>query len=962
MCGFAGILHRGTDSPAVDVSALTRMRDTMVSRGPDGEGMWLSEDGHLGLVHRRLAVIDLGSGANQPMVDSVTGNVIVFNGEIYNYKALRRECEGRGAVFKTASDTEVLLALYREHGEAMVKRLRGMFAFGLWDAVRRRLFLARDPLGIKPLYYADDGKAFRFASQVKALIAGGVPDSPSAAGIAGFYVWGHVPEPWTWAAAVHALPAGCTLTVSPETPPAEPRRYFDLREEILRAQDSAPPGADAAREAVSCIMDSVRHHLVADVPVGVFLSAGRDSTLIAALATRAVQEPLRTLTLGFNEFRGRPADEVPVAERVAAAIGAQHTTARIARQDFESERARLLAAMDQPSIDGVNTYFVSRAAAAAGLKVALSGLGGDELFGGYPSFTQVPRLASILRVLGFAPWFGRAVRAVSAPLATRLGKPKLAGLLEYGASVPRAYLLRRALFMPWELPRVMDPPIARAGLEELALDEDLRARVAGIRNPVLAVMALEMSCYMANQLLRDADWAGMAHSLEIRVPLVDVELLRQWLPLAAHRLPFDRQRLLETADPAVAKVTGVRPKTGFSIPVSQWLREIAGENGRLMGLRPWAVQVARRFAPASRTVRAKILLTDAFGGIGGIAKFNRDWIHALAAMPECRGIEVFPRLVQRDPEPVPAKVRYRFDAARGKWAYVLAVLRSVWSGPRPNVLICGHLNLLPLAWLVGQLERCPVIVITHGIEAWTPHRSLLVRALLPRAGRVVSVSRFTAEKLSSWSGVPPQHIAVLPNCIDLEAFQPRARSAEVEQRYGLQGKRVLLTVGRIVRTERYKGFDEVLEVLPGLLRQFPDLVYVIVGDGDDRARLRQKAADLGLAGHTVFTGYVSEEEKKDLYATADVFVMPGRGEGFGIVYLEAMAMGVPVIASKKDGSREAVREGELGAMVDPDSPEDLQAAIAAALELPRRRPAGLEFFSEQAYRERVISLVREVAA
>ena len=467
---------------------------------------------------------------------------------------------------------------------------------------------------------------------------------------------------------------------------------------------------------------------------------------------------------------------------------------------------------------------------------------------------------------------------------------------------------------------------------------------------------------MRNQLLRDADWAGMAHSLEIRVPLVDVVLLRRWLSIAAHRLPFDRQRLLESADSAVAAIVGGRPKSGFCVPVAEWQRTTVRAGSRSGGLRPWAVQVARNVAATVVPIRPKVLLTDAFGGIGGIAKFNRDLIHALAAMPECRSIEVFPRLVQRRPEPVPAGVRYRFDAARGKPAYTLAALRSAWDGSRTNMVICGHLNLLPLAWLVSAFKRCPIVVITHGIEAWTPHRSPLVRALLPRVNRVVSVSRYTAQKLASWSRIPVERITILPNCVDLEAFAPRPRSAEVARRCGLGGRRVLLTVGRLAGSERYKGFDEVLEVLPDLAPEIPDLVYVIVGDGDDRARLAQKAKDLGVSERVMFTGYVSEEEKKDLYAFADVFVMPGRGEGFGIVFLEAMAMGVPVIASTRDGSREAVRDGELGLVVDPDRPDKLKAAIRKALELPRGRPAGLEYFGERAFRERVAALVRGVAS
>ena len=577
------------------------MNDAMAARGPDGEGVWCAKDGSIFLAHRRLAIIDLDDRSAQPMSLPDGSLVVVFNGEIYNYRELRRELEGRGVVFRTESDTEVLLHLYRTVGPAMVERLRGMFAFAIWDVQERCLFLARDPFGIKPLYYADDGRTLRFASQVKALVAGGaVGNSPSAAGIAGFFLWGHVPEPWTWVKSVRALPGGSTLTVRQGARVSVPCSYFDLRNEIIRAEQ-APHATTTASlaEAVGAVADSVRHHLVADVPVGVFLSAGRDSSLIATLAARGVHEPLRTFTLGFDEFRNRVEDEVPLAQEVAKVIGARHATARVTRADFEAEYERLLAAMDQPSIDGVNTYFVSRAAAATGLKVVLTGLGGDELFGGYPSFGQVPRLVGALRGLGLVPWLGRALRRLATPLARRLDKPKAAGLLEYGTAVHRAYLLRRALLMPWELPDVMDARLAREGLDELAVEDDLKARIAGIRTPTLAVMALEMSCYMRNQLLRDADWASMAHSLEIRVPLVDVELLRRWLPFAIRCVPFDRQLLIQAVGPDVARIIASRPKTGFGVPVQSWLRNRSSQ-GRLertsKNLRPWASVVASQFA------------------------------------------------------------------------------------------------------------------------------------------------------------------------------------------------------------------------------------------------------------------------------------------------------------------------------------------------------------------------------
>jgi asparagine synthase (glutamine-hydrolysing) len=960
MCGIAGIVNHGDAAQGADTQALARMAARMRPRGPDGEGAWQSPDGRVALAHRRLAIIDLSPAGAQPMVDPATGNVIVFNGEIYNYRDLKRELKAAGHQFRSDSDTEVLLHLYARHGVSMVERLRGMFAFAIWDARAHKLVLARDPLGIKPLYYADDGKTLRFASTVKALLAGGVSDAPSAAGMAGFFLWGHVPEPWTWVEAIRAVPAGSLLTFERGKPVAAPRRYFDLREEILAAEQSAPPSRDAVEEALAAVQDSVRLHMVADVPVGAFLSAGRDSTLIATLAARHSGGPLRTLTLGFDEYRGTPNDEVPVAERVAALLGTAHATRFVRREDFEAARQEILDAMDQPSIDGVNTWLVARAAAQSGLKVALSGLGGDELFGGYPSFVQVPRLARRMRLAAALPWLGRAFRLVAAPAIGHIANPKWASLAEYGGTLAGAWLLRRALFLPWELPQVMQPQLAREGLAALDVEADLRARIQGIRDPQLAVMALEMSGYMRNQLLRDADWAGMAHSLEIRVPLVDATLLRRWLPIAAHGFPLDRQRLLEAADARVAAVVGARPKSGFSVPVAQWLAGSHDHSRGGKGLRPWAQEVGRTFAPVIAGWRIAALVTDAYGGIGGIAKFNRDLLGALASMPEIGVVTATPRLIQREPEAVPAKIVFDRAAARGKRAYVLRVLRPALFNERLDLVICGHINLLPLAWLVSRWQSAPLVLVVHGIEAWQPHRSRNVRTLLPCVTAVIAVSSYTVERMRAWSGLTGARFRILPNCVDLETFTPRARNETLAQRLGLAGRRVLLTVGRLAASEQYKGFDEVIEVLPQLVTELPDIVYVIVGDGDDRARLEAKARALGVADRVVFTGFVSEDEKIDLYNLADVYVMPSRGEGFGIVYLEAMACGAPAIGSRLDGSRDALRDGLLGQLVDPGEPQQILDAIRKALATPRGRPAGIEYFSAEAYRQRASAIVREL--
>jgi glycosyltransferase involved in cell wall biosynthesis len=351
-------------------------------------------------------------------------------------------------------------------------------------------------------------------------------------------------------------------------------------------------------------------------------------------------------------------------------------------------------------------------------------------------------------------------------------------------------------------------------------------------------------------------------------------------------------------------------------------------------------------------VKILLLCTDAYGGHGGIALFNRELISALAELPECEQIVVVPRVIVHEREPIPDNVQFVFAAARGRVSWVRALLR-VLRETKFDLVICGHVNLLPLA----RLARQQPLLITHGIEAWKPLRDPLSNRLIHDVRGVVSVSALTRDRLLSWSHFTGQTF-VLPNAVRAELYGIRPKNPELVERYGLAGKRVLLTLGRIVAAERYKGFDEVLEVLPQL---DDDVVYVVAGCGSDVDRLAQKARDLGVADRTIFTGFIEEREKADLYNLADVYVMPSRGEGFGFVFLEAMACGVPVIASCHDGGREALRGGELGTLVDPSNLAAIRVAIIDALAQKERRvPEGLSFFAFERFSERVHEIVRRV--
>lgn len=609
MCGINGLYAYGQRAAPVEPGELIRVRDRMAARGPDGAGAWYSEDRRIGLGHRRLSIIDVSDAASQPMKSADGRRVITFNGEIYNFRAIRERLEAKGYQFCTQSDTEVLLRLYEEKGDAMVGELRGMFTFALWDDERRSLLLARDPYGIKPLYYSDDGETVRFASQVKALISSGkVSTVPDFAGLVGFCLFGSVPEPFTIYRNIRAVPAGSTIWITKDGA-QPPKKYFSLAEIYCRAEANQKFMKDDERQAyvANSFLDSVRHHMVADVPVGAFLSAGVDSGALLGLMRECSQGDIQTVTLAFSEFRNSADDEADAAATVARHYGSRHSTRTVSRREFEEDLPLILDAMDQPTVDGINTWFVSKVAHEFGLKVAISGLGGDELLGGYNTFRAVPIAARMLsgpsRVPGAAMMFRKLV------LGARKFVPnlpaKLSSLVEFGGTIAGAYFLRRGLFLPDEVDLVLkDREFVREGLASLGplrFIED--ALTPCPKTEFGRVAVLELSLYMRNQLLRDADWASMAHSLEVRVPLVDAHLVEQIAPVTV-RMGSGSGKSWLAASPKLPLPDAIvaRRKTGFSVPAQDWLQrsgQIASwasvpalANDRCHWSRRWAYELA----------------------------------------------------------------------------------------------------------------------------------------------------------------------------------------------------------------------------------------------------------------------------------------------------------------------------------------------------------------------------------
>ena len=570
------------------------MSAAMRHRGPDEEGFLIGEARAPGLAlgMRRLSIIDL-AGGHQPIWNETKDVAVVFNGELYGYRDLRERLILCGHRFATQSDTEILVHAWEEWGEDALNELRGMFALALLDLRERYatapiLFLARDPLGIKPLYYTQTLQGFAFASEVRALLAAGaVPKTLSRDALTSYLLFGSVSEPLTLVEGVFSLPPGhrMLLHVPERRRVPRARQWWDPALSPA-ARDTRKPRelASAARKLRPMLEDAVKTHLIADVPVGLFLSSGLDSGAIAALAAKA-QAGIQSFTLTFP---GTAFNEAAAARVIAQHCRTKHTEVPLDGGAVVGRLDEAMAALDQPTMDAVNTYFVSWAANKIGLKVALSGLGGDELFAGYPTFADTPRFERLIRTAWFVPAVARKLtKLIVAALAGTGGSPD-AGRKAIAAwiapdALPHPYFFARTLFPPGRLEQIIEPRFrpSTIGPDGVTLEPtwlgwlQRAADEARKLESIAGVSWLEMRSYMASTLLRDTDSVSMAQSLEVRVPLLDTPLAEfVWaLPDAARRRPGAQKALLVEAirDLLPGEILGQKKRT-FTLPWEEWLR------------------------------------------------------------------------------------------------------------------------------------------------------------------------------------------------------------------------------------------------------------------------------------------------------------------------------------------------------------------------------------------------------
>ena len=595
MCGIAVHLRFSGQVERLDLELLTH-------RGPDSSGEWTSPDGRCWLGSTRLAIVDLSPTGAQPMMDPTTGNVIVANGEIYNHRALREQL-GRDVNWRGTSDTETLLQGYARWGHGVLEHLKGMFAFAIFDNARQELFVARDRLGIKPLYLAVDESGIRMASEVKVLLA----DSPAitAESISAYLQWGSCPERELLFPDICVLPAGHAMTVGRDGE-RKTWRYWPAQKAFMSAANQVVPKVRALIE------NAVEEHLLSDVPVASFLSGGIDSSIVTALAAQRLEKKLQTFSVGFDISQF---DETTIAEEVARRYRTDHHRIQLSEDEVMQSVTEAVEKLDLPSVDAINTYIVSRAVAKHGVKVALSGLGGDELFGGYASFRDVPRL----KLLANLPRGLRRIFGGIGNLGERMAD------LPSDASVGELARWRRRFFT--------DSMLDRAGLPTESMPLDCPVELP---DDMARISWAELTGYMRRMLLRDADQMSMAVSLELRVPFLDHELVEYVLGLPAaekKRYAGAKGLLVEACRDLLPPSVYQRPKSGFVLPMRTWmlgplagfvtegLREILSRQflprafvddllarfrtGRLHWTRLWSIVVLGHFIKRSQPSRSR---------------------------------------------------------------------------------------------------------------------------------------------------------------------------------------------------------------------------------------------------------------------------------------------------------------------------------------------------------------------
>lgn len=939
MCRIAGVISKKLTAETI-CGSIRSMCATLAHGGPDDEGMYFSDAWGIGLGHRRLAIIDLSAKGHQPMADVNEKAWITFNGEIYNYQILKNELIALGAEFISNTDTEVIIQAYLYWGVYAFSKLRGMFAFGLYDAVQNKTYLVRDTSGIKPLYYRIDEHQLYFASEVKALNNAGLAGEVDMNWPIRFLAFGHIPEPFTTFKNVFSLQKGHFLCWDHKSSTYEIQSYAQAAASVSIINE-----AEAYNNIRDALAQTIQRQLLSDAPIGVFLSGGIDSSLITLLADRYKKNSLKTVSIFFDE---QAYNESNYQDLVAGKVNSQNFQHLVKQEDFNNALPAVLQDMDMPTADGINSWFISKYAHHDGLKAVLSGLGGDELFGGYPSFKRIRYLAWLRKLPRFA------VKVIS---KMSMGRYKRMELLYHDHPIAE-YLLLRGLFTPSEIADILEVNLQYV----LTVLFATPVRVDALNKKQKAAW-YEENLYMQNQLLRDTDVMSMAHGLEVRVPFLDEDFMqtaKQIAPEIRFNSSKPKKLLVDSYTDLLPKEIWNRAKMGFSFPLKQWMQqhqEIGNPNhyknpkargiirqflnGRVHWSRAYALyqlQTHQFELPQQQSKKILLLTLQTFSSTGGIQKMGRTMGYALQQIADKRHWQFnlwsgYDRADELNPSYIRADNFKGFDRNRRMFA-----LNAIGRGTNSDVVILSHINLALIGWMAKMLNpNVKIWLIAHGIEVWRP-LSKNKRRLLNICSKIICVSHFTRQKMIDLHHVDPAKCLVLNNTLDPLIKSPVSfeKPDYLLKRYGLTSQdKIIFTLTRMASTEQYKGYEQVIKALCNIKKRIPNIKYVLAGkyDNIEKKRLQQLIKECGVEEQVIMTGFVDEKDLTDHFLMADLFVLPSKKEGFGIVFIEALACGLPVICGNEDGSLDAIRNGELGRAINPNSAFELEKAIYESLQV-----------------------------
>lgn len=969
MCRIAGII-----SPSLSENELTSqvvaMCKVLANGGPDDEGIFLDAEASLSFGHRRLSIIDLSRSGHQPMADAAKRAWITFNGEIYNYIELKAQLISEGAAFSSETDTEVILQAYLHWGSNAFFKLKGMFAFALYDIAARQTWLVRDSAGIKPLYYFTDGKQLYFASEVKAIKNSGLNLTDDENWPVRFLAFGHIPEPYTIYKHVLSLPKGHSLCWNHQT------KQYTITAYTNRNAATTINTATAAEHALKVTLEkAVNRQLIADAPIGVFLSGGIDSSLLTLLAARYKQR-LKTVSICFDDEQY---NEQKYQQAVLANIDTEHHQHLVKKEDLDAFLPEIIAAMDLPTTDGINSWFISKYAHESGLKAVLSGIGADEQFGGYPSFKRV-------KYLQYARFFPNFLKKGFALMSK--GKFKRVELLAHRHPVAE-YLFLRGLFSPSEIAAVLKIPKSKVLEILFSVNLDVNGLTGASK-----VAWFETNMYMQNQLLRDTDVLSMAHGLEVRVPFLDEDLralIGSITPAVRYSSPPQKKLLINTFKELLPETVWNRTKMGFSFPLQIWMRthaEISNptfyqndvskkyirqfRENKVHWSKVFALYHLRLRLPYTQAAHKKLLyLTlSTFSTTGGVQKMGRTMGYALQNIA-IRNNWAYKFWSGYDTE---AQLNEAYTDKQNFKGYgknrALFAADALREGIQSDEVILSHINLATVGCMIKRISpETKVWLIAHGIEVWRPLKSYK-RKILQLCDKIVCVSNYTRDKMIELHGIDASKFVVLNNALDpLMRFpQQLTRPVNLLGRYHLKpDDKIIFSLTRLASTEKYKGYEQVIVAVSRLKGEFKNLKYVLAGQYDHREGLhiRSLIKRYKVENNVIITGFVKNEELEDHFLMADLFVLPSKKEGFGIVFIEAMACGLPVICGDGDGSLDAIKHGELGTAVNADNIDQLTEAIRTGLNKPaniedkqKLQQACVQYFNADGYTDRLEQLLK----